>query len=296
MSEAKSLTTTEVARLCRVSDATVKRWAEAGEIKSERTNGGHRRFRAEEVARFQRKLGLGLKQTHGDKSVLTASLRTAARANRNYSGSIVFDSLIEGHEEKSANILINAYLNGDPLSQIFDESVCPAMRRIGELWYSGELSIAHEHLATRTALNAIHKLRSVLPVPDITGEIAMCCTFEGDLHELPAHLAQLILESEGFEVVNFGANTPLYSFTDEVGCYAPNVICISATIMNDIERLARDYKEFRERIAKLKVPIVLGGRVFQDECIRARFPAELYPENFKQVAEFAREIAANNRI
>jgi methanogenic corrinoid protein MtbC1 len=280
--------------LCRVSDATVKRWEEAGQIKSERTSGGHRRFRAEEVARFQRKCGLGLKQTHGDKSVLSSHHRP--RSNRNYSGSTIFDSLVEGREEEAASILINAYLKSEPLPNIFDDLICPAMRRIGELWYSGELSVAQEHLATRAAVNAVHKLRSVLPVPDITADIAMCCAFEGDFHELPTHLAQLILESEGFEVINFGANTPLYSFTDEVGRYAPNVICISATIMSDIERIARDYKEFRERIAKLKIPIVLGGRIFEDERIRGRLPAELYPQNFKQVAEFARTVAAKSKV
>lgn len=294
MSEAKSLTTKEVARLCRVSDATVKRWEEAGQIKSERTSGGHRRFRAEEIARFQRQLGLGLKHSHGDESVLTANSRR--RPNKSHSRCNLFHSLVAGHEEEAANILITDYLNGEALWQIFDELMCPAMRRIGELWFSGEISIAQEHLATRTAVNAIHKLRSVLPVSDITGEIAMCCALEGDLHEFPTHLVQLIFENEGFEVVNFGANTPLYSFTEEVGCYAPNVICISGTMMTDIERLARDYKEFRERIAKLKIPIVLGGRAFEDNQIRARFPAELYAHDFNVVAECAREIADKNRI
>jgi excisionase family DNA binding protein len=294
MSEAKSLTTKEVARLCRVSDATVKRWEEAGQIKSERTSGGHRRFRAEEIARFQRQLGLGIKRSQGAESVLTANSRR--RPNKNHSGCNLFHSLVAGHEEDAANILITDYLNGEPLAQIFDELMCPAMRRIGELWFSGEISIAQEHLATRTALNAIYKLRSVLPVSDITGEIGMCCALEGDLHELPTHLAQLIFENEGFEVINFGASTPLYSFTEEVGCYAPNVICISATMMTDVERLARDYKEFRERIAKLKIPIVLGGRVFEDDRIRARFPAELYAHDFNVAAEFSREIAVKNRI
>lgn len=294
MAEAKSLTTTEVARLCHVSDATVKRWEEAGHIKSERTSGGHRRFRAEEIARFQRKLGLGLKQSQGDECVLTSSLRR--RPVKNHSSCNLFQSLITGREEEAANILINAYLNGEILAQIFDELVCPAMRHIGELWFGGEISVAQEHLASRAALNAIHKLRSVLPVSDITGEIAMCCALEGDLHELPVHLSQLVFENEGFEVVNFGANTPLYSFTEEVGCYAPNVICISATMMTDIERLGRDYKEFRERIAKLKIPIILGGRVFEDERIRARFPAELYARDFNNAAEFARGIADQNRI
>ena len=60
MSETNYLTTKEVAQLCRVSDATVKRWEDAGLLKSERTCGKHRRFRADEVARFQRMQGLGL--------------------------------------------------------------------------------------------------------------------------------------------------------------------------------------------------------------------------------------------
>ncbi|MGI8495389.1 MAG: B12-binding domain-containing protein [Pyrinomonadaceae bacterium] len=294
MPEAKCLTTKEVARLCKVSDATVKRWEEAGQIKSERTSGGHRRFRAEEVARFQRNLGLGLKQCPSDESVLTINSRR--RPNKNHSGSAIFQSLVAGFEEEAADILITAYLKKEPLAQIFDNLICPAMRKIGELWYSGELSIAQEHLATRSALNAVYKLRGVLPVTDITGEIAMCCAFEGDFHEIPTHLAQLILENEGYEVINFGANTPLYSFTEEVGCYAPNLICFSATMMTDIERLARDYKEFRERIAKLKIPIVLGGRAFYDPCLRSRFPAELFVENFKQLNEFAQNIADKTRI
>lgn len=295
MAEANCLTTREVARLCHVSDATVKRWEEAGLIKSERTSGGHRRFRAEEIARFQRRQGIGLKQSHGGESVLTASARRRSN-NKTHSSCVFFQSLINGCEDAAADILINSYLNSEKLEKIFNELFCPAMRHIGDLWFGGEISITQEHLASRTSLSALHKLRSVLPVSDITGEIAMCCALEGDLHEIPTYLAQLIFENEGFEVVNFGANTPLYSFTEEVGCYAPNVICISATIMTDIERLARDYKEFRERIAKLKIPIVLGGRVFEDSRIRQRFPAELYAQDFKDAAGFAREIAAQNRI
>lgn len=294
MSEANCLTTREVARLCHVSDATVKRWEESGLIKSERTSGGHRRFRAEEIARFQRQQGIGLKQCHGDGSGLAVSLRR--RSNKTHSDCTFFQSLVHGCEDEAANILINSFLQGEKLEKIFDDLFCPAMRQIGDLWFSGEISITQEHLASKTSLNALHKLRYILPVSEITGEIAMCCALEGDLHDIPTHLAQLIFENEGFEVVNFGANTPLYSFTEEVGCYAPNVICISGTIMTDIERLARDYKEFRERIAKLKIPIILGGKVFEDSRIQQRFPAELYARDFKDAANFAREIAAQNRI
>lgn len=97
MADVKGFTTIEVARLCRVSDATVKRWGEAGLLKSERTSGGHRRFRAEEAARFQREQGIGLKQSHGDESVVKTTNR--ARDKKNLSDSAFLRTLIDGGEE-----------------------------------------------------------------------------------------------------------------------------------------------------------------------------------------------------
>src|SRR5688572_12862518 len=140
MAVPKSLTTKEVARLCCVSDATVKRWEDAGLLKSERTNGRHRRFRVEEIARFQREHELGLKQCSGGESVVSASARR--RENKNYSDSEIFYPMIAGCEEETSNILINAFLNEKSLEHIFDEIISPAMNRIGELWFEGKLTIA----------------------------------------------------------------------------------------------------------------------------------------------------------
>ncbi len=288
MSEQNYLTTKEVARLCRVSDATVKRWEDAGFLKSERTSGKHRRFRAEEIARFQRDQGLGQKTCHGDQSVLSS---VARRKNKTNSESSLFDLLIAGCEEDTANFIIGAYLQGTILTDIFDDLIGPAMRRVGELWYRGELSVAQEHLATRAANYAVHKLRTSLPLPEMKGKMAFCAAFEGDLHELPTYLAQLTIENEGWEVMNFGANTPLFSLTEEILQYAPQTVCLSATYLTEFERLSRDYKEFRAAAVKLKIPIILGGRIFDDDHIRRRFPAELYAESFAEVADFIERLS-----
>ena len=288
MTELKCLTTKEVARLCRISDASVKRWENAGLLKSERTSGGHRRFRAEEIVRFQREQRLGLKQCHGDESVMRATNRR--RGDKIFSSSEYLNALVAGCEEAVANILINAHFDGKSLTEIFDELVCPAMRQIGELWFKGEISITQEHLATRTVSNALYKLRHILPVPKMTDKLAMCCAVEGDFHELPTHLAQMTFENEGWEVMNFGANTPLYSLAEEVLQHSPDIICISATIINDVERLSRDYKTFIEQIAKSKIPILLGGKAFKDEQIRRRFPARSYLQSFTETAEFTQNL------
>jgi MerR family transcriptional regulator, light-induced transcriptional regulator len=291
MADIKGFTTIEVARLCRVSDATVKRWEEAGLLKSERTTGGHRRFRAEEVARFQRASGLGLKQSHGDESVTRTTNR--ARDKKNYSDSAFFQSLIDGSEEAVANALITAHLEGKRLTQIIDQMICPAMREVGELWHQEKISVTQEHLATRTAVSALYKLRAALPVPEMKNGLAICCAMEGDLHELPTIVAQIAIENEGLEVINFGASTPLYCLAEEVVRHAPNFVCISATVISDLDRLTRDYKDFREKINRLEIPVLLGGAVFEDENVRRRFAGEFYAQSFTDVAEFARNLCQN---
>jgi excisionase family DNA binding protein len=289
MAYIKGFTTIEVARLCRVSDATVKRWEEAGFLKSERTSGGHRRFRAEEVARFQREQNLGLKQNHGDESVAKTTNRT--RDKKNHSDSAFLQTLVDGGEEAATNVFITAHLEGKPLTEIIDHIVCPAMREVGELWHRAEISVAQEHLATRTAISALYKLRNALPVPEMKNGLVVCCAMEGAFHELPTLLAQMAIENEGLEVINFGAATPLYSLADEVVRHSPNLVCISAAVITDLERLSRDYKNFREGIAKLKIPILFGGRVFEDEHILRRFTSEFYARSFTDVAEFVRKLA-----
>jgi excisionase family DNA binding protein len=304
MINVKFLTTKEVARLCRVSDATVKRWEDANLLVSERTNGGHRRFRAEEVARFQRENNLGVKISHGDETANSATTRRKAKKSYSYytdfaegsSTSLFFHALIAGREEEATNVLINDFLHGESLAKIFDNTIAHAMSVIGELWMRNELTVAQEHLATRSTLNAVHKLRNIVPVAESNGKIAMCCAIEGDFHELSTHLAQMVFESLGWEVLNFGSNTPLYSFADEVLHHSPELLCISGTIITDIERLSRDYKEFQSKITKLKLPIIVGGRAFDDERLRCRFPADLYAESFTEVVEFSQKLIVSEKV
>ncbi len=284
----KSLTTKEVARLCRVSDATVKRWEESGILKSERTAGGHRRFRTEEVARFQQDAGLGLKICHGDESVQTATTRR--RSKKNQSSSSIFHSMISGRDEEVASFLLDAFLNKTPLSEIFDKLIAEAMREIGDLWFRGELTIAEEHLATRATMSALQKLRNAIPVSTPTGMLAMCCSIEGDFHELPTHLVQILLESSGWEVMNFGANMPIYSLTEEVLHHSPEMVILSANIMVDVERTSRDYKEFKSKIARTNPSVVIGGRAFKDEISRARFSCDFHAESFDALAEISEKL------
>lgn len=279
-----ALTTKDVARLLSVSEATIKRWADDGLIQSEKTVGGHRRFGLAGLARFQRERGAA----PPPRGPAPAARKTGSQEWA--SPAQLFRHLLDGHEGETGALLISAYLQGQSLASLFDRVVTPAMHRVGALWYRGELAIADEHLATQTAIATVQKLRSVLHVPPPTETRALVCGVEGDHHELPVHLLRVLLEADGWDVINLGPNTPFFSLAEALPKHRPQLLCISAKLISDPDRMARDYAQVRKAAGKLHSAIALGGDGFADPLLRQRFPSEFYAENFEQLLGFARSL------
>jgi excisionase family DNA binding protein len=280
-----SLTTKAVARLLRVSEATVKRWADSGLLQSDKTVGGHRRFSLNAVAHLRRDLGIG---PGADKS---SGKSTQKRGSIDLPATVQFaDTLLRGDEEQAGAILVQAYLSGAALTALFDETITKAMHHIGELWFKGSITVADEHLATRVVFSALQTLNAVTVPVQSTGQKAICCGVEGDLHELPVQLARIVLESEGWEAQSLGPNTPLFALSDMVARQRPQLVCMSARSVSDLDRATAEYGQLRKITGKLGVSVVIGGEGFRDPVFRERFPSEFYAGNFAGFAKFIRAL------
>ena len=287
----KNLTSKEAARLLGVSEASVKRWADGGLLPALKTAGGHRRFRPEDVAAFRRaKLAReGTKPGGVDDAT---SRRGAADAMHEAQppalapDDSIFSLLVGGHEEEVSAQFINLYLRRHTVGQIADAALCPAMRKVGDLWHRGELSVAEEHLATRTALLALQTLGGALMVGETVARPAICCSVEDDFHELPIHVAALVLEARGWEIINLGTSTPFYALAEAVARFSPRLVCVASTVFNHPDRAGREYAELRAAALRAGSAMVLGGAGFSGEHARRRFPADLHAENFRQLEQF----------
>ena len=279
-----NLTTKEVARLLQVSEATVKRWADDGLLDSIKTAGGHRRFSTQSIASLRREKGIatapGLPRPPKKGRVL--SLGSAVTFT---------ELLLAGEEKEAAALLIHAYMEGQSLVALFDKTITEAMHEVGELWFRGTITVADEHLATRVVISALQALRGVVVPAVPTGMKAICCGIDGDLHELPVHLAEIILESEGWDTRNLGPNTPLFSLRAMVTQQRPQLVCISARTIADLDRATSEYAQLRKVTNRPGASVVIGGEGFRDPTLRQRFPCDFYAENFAGLAKFVKPLA-----
>lgn len=282
---AANLTTKDVARLLLVSEATVKRWADDGLLLPKKTVGGHRRFSVQSIARLRREQGMA-------PDALSPTKRTRKKMvpGRLPSAESFSELLLSDNEAEATAQLIDAYLQNHALATIFDTTITDAMHRVGDLWFNGTITIADEHLATRVMLSALQKLRGIVVPGQATGLKAVSCGIEGDLHELPIHLAEIIFESEGWNISNLGPNTPLFSLRDMVAQKKPDLVCISARSIVDLDRATTEYAQLRKIVERINGTTVLGGEAFRDLNLRQRFPAEFYAESFGGLSTFVKEL------
>lgn len=298
----KKLTTKEAARVLGASEASVKRWADGGLLSSEKTAGGHRRFRPEDVALFKRGQSRVAATTErdGEHSAPPAKARHAGTRARPFESdellvASLFDALAGGEAEETSALLVKSYLDGRPLASIFDQLLATAMRQIGDLWHQGNLTVAQEHLATRAIMGALQTLDNVMDEPEANNLLAVCCGIEDDFHELPVRCAELLLKHEGWEVLSLGANTPFYALTEMVSRLHPRLVCAGSTILGNPDRAVREFVELRATAERVGAAIVLGGAGFADGNMRRRLPAELHADNFQQLLDFANSLATANR-
>ena len=283
---AANLTTRDVAALLLVSEATVKRWADDGLLLPKKTVGGHRRFSIQSIARLRREQGIApaaqSPAKRAGKKIVPGRLPSAEGFS---------ELLLSDNEAEATAQLIDAYLQSHALATIFDTTITDAMHRVGDLWFNGTITIADEHLATRVMLSALQKLRGIVVPEPATGLKAINCGIEGDLHELPIHLAEVIFESEGWDISNLGPNTPLFTLRDMVAQKKPELVCISARSIVDLDRATTEYAQLRKVSEKINGTTVLGGEVFRDSNLRQRFPAEFYAESFQGLSTFVKGLA-----
>ncbi|HEX8338563.1 MAG TPA: B12-binding domain-containing protein [Pyrinomonadaceae bacterium] len=287
----KFLTTRQLSRVWLVSEATIKRWADTGQLKSSRTVGGHRRFPLAEVMRFQTERGLGTTGGGTGGATATATAEAATAFDAEQACEQFFDSVKRGRAGEATALLLEAHMLGAGLDTIFDEVVAPSLRRVGDLWHGAEMSVAEEHLATCTATRAVESLAASTRKTGAKAGAAVCCAAEEEMHTMPVLCAQALLEGAGWEVRNLGGHTPFFALAEYVEKQRPGLVCVSATLQRELEHNARDYAQLTAAARTCGARVVLGGEGFRDRAVRARFPADLHAESLKDLAGFAGELA-----
>jgi len=165
----------------------------------------------------------------------------------------LYDTLVIG-DERAARVLVERLRDGgiDPV-EICSQMIAPAMRRIGERWARGQVSLAEEHRAS-TICTALLATISVHPRGRPRG-VAVVTTVPGEGHALPGMMASLALRADRWQVHHLGTQVPYDQLVELVERVRASLVVLSVTD----SRVQGETRRYAERIEdEVGVPALVG--------------------------------------
>jgi methanogenic corrinoid protein MtbC1 len=166
------------------------------------------------------------------------------------------EALLEG-DRAAAMAEVRADFRERGLTHVYEDLVCPALHRIGELWSIGRVSVADEHLATAIAQGAIAAVYGEVPWPR-GGPKVIVAAPAGERHELPARMVADLLALDGWSDVFLGSDVPRADLVTKIRHVSPVFVAVSVTLVAHLAE-ARDLIA-SGRDAAPRVKFLVGGR------------------------------------
>lgn len=92
-------------------------------------------------------------------------------------------------------------------AEFLDEVLMPLLLEVGERWHRGELTPAHEHVASMAARRVVSWLIDAYEAP-AGAPVALVSTVSGELHEFGALMVTILALDSGWRVLYMGTSLP----------------------------------------------------------------------------------------
>ena len=168
--------------------------------------------------------------------------------------------LADGDDELAAWTLRHAFAESSRVA-VYDGLLSEAMRLVGERWESGQWTVAEEHLASRTLLRALERVRPE-PGPDgRVGPLAVLAGVAGEHHMIGLVCLEQALTEDGWTVVNMGADLPAGDLGSFVRRNEVELVALSAMSPDRVGTLAESVDAVRAAAADRHLPVLVGGQI-----------------------------------
>ena len=278
----KYLSPKQLGQAIGVSESSLKRWIDDGQIAVTRTTGGHRRIDLTEAIRFVRQRGY----TVSDASMLglRASDQEQGRADDAQVAEDLHRMLLEGRDKPFVASVTRLFLDGRSLAELIDGPICAAMSRIGELWHQSDEGIGIEHRATDICIRTLGYLHTLIKAPADDAPLAIGGAPPGDTHLIASLAISLVLADQGWRELNLGANTPWTQFVSVAQRERASLVWLSMTAPSRAD-LTSNVTDLAEQLADLPCPLIVGGRQVNDSITR------LGPQNLHTASSMTELVA-----
>jgi 5-methyltetrahydrofolate--homocysteine methyltransferase len=172
----------------------------------------------------------------------------------------ISQSVIDGDSSKAVELTKNALEVKIPAETILREGLVPAMKKVGELFERGEYYFPELLLAGEVMKGALEYLKPTLGKGGATyaGKYAIG-TVQGDIHDIGKNIIIMMLEVNGWEVIDLGVDVSTEDFCSAVKEGAFQILGMSSLLTLTMPHMTETIEALKEAGLRDKVKVMIGG-------------------------------------
>jgi 5-methyltetrahydrofolate--homocysteine methyltransferase len=192
-------------------------------------------------------------------------------------------------EDGASELCRRALDAGIAPDRLVREGLVTGMRRVGDRFGRGEAFIPEILVAARAMRAAMAHLEPLFEsgVVERRGTVVLG-TVAGDLHDIGKNIVRMVLEGDGWKVVDLGVDVTAERFAASARDESADVVGLSALLTTTMVRMGSVIERLAE--AAPGVPVYVGGAPVTAEYAQRIGAAGWFPEPFS----FARHLAGNS--
>jgi len=185
------------------------------------------------------------------------------------------DEVINGKRVEALARIDAALSGGLDAGRIMAEALIPAMSIVGEKYSTGEFFLPQMMIAAKAMSQCMQHIGVHLAQAGYERKgKALLGTVAGDFHDIGKNIVKLMLEGNGWEVVDLGVDVSPETFVEAIRREAPQFVLMSALITLTMDSMRRTIEALEAAGVRTAVRVGVGGapvtQKFADE-IRADF-------------------------
>lgn len=168
--------------------------------------------------------------------------------------------LIDGDARGVTELVGQALQAGHSAESILNQALIPGMGVVGKRFEQGEYFVPELLLAARAMYAALDVLRPHLVAGGVApvGRVVMG-TVQGDLHDIGKKLVVIMLEGNGFQVTDLGADVSPERFVAAAKETGAQLVGLSALLSTTLPAMGKTVRAIRDFDPSGNVKVIIGG-------------------------------------
>jgi methanogenic corrinoid protein MtbC1 len=193
-------------------------------------------------------------------------------------------------KEEEAKKLVEKYIEGGKAPEDILLSLQEGLIEIGNKFEAGECFTPELMYGAEIVRTAIVPLKPLLKGKETKtkGKVVLGTVF-GDIHNIGKDLLRLLLEGDGFEVIDLGENVDPAKFVEAIKSSDAKLVGLSALLTMSFDAITDAVKTIADAGLKDKVKIMVGGAPVT-ELVRDKSGCDFYGEDAFSGVKYARKV------